>query len=200
MQGQSVGRSRPWFTIPPEQQYIHELEMELRQAKPRTQVSFALEAHLQQKAYHISHICLVLGVRRCGYDAQRRRQILPKALREQVHVAAAFNPSGSTCGSRRISHALRTEGVIIGHCRARTLIWQAFLRPVWNRRFVPTPITDQDKPTSKYTYQTAISPATTSKFQSDTAYLGQHRNKPTRPQSKPTPMGALSSSLRRRQT
>ncbi|OXC87864.1 hypothetical protein BMR85_028050, partial [Achromobacter sp. KAs 3-5] len=44
---------------------------------------------------------------------------------------AAFNASGSTYGSRRISHALRAEGIVIGRYRARTLMRQAFLRPVW---------------------------------------------------------------------
>lgn len=112
-------------------------------------MSFALVAHMQQKAYHVSHICRVLGVSRSGYYAQRSRRIRPKALREQVHVAAAFNASGSTYGSRRISHALRAQGIFIGRYRARTLMRQAFLRPVWKRRFVRTPITDLGQPTFK---------------------------------------------------
>ncbi|OXC87678.1 hypothetical protein BMR85_029325, partial [Achromobacter sp. KAs 3-5] len=30
-----------------------------------------------------------------------------------------------------MSHALRAEGIVIGRYRARTLMRQAFLRPVW---------------------------------------------------------------------
>lgn len=110
-------------------------------------MSFALVAHLQQKAYHVSHICRVLGVSRSGYYARSTRRIRPKALREQIHVAAAFSASGSTYGSRRISHALRAQGVVIGRHRARTLMRQAQLRPVWKRRFVVTTVAGLGTPT-----------------------------------------------------
>ncbi|MEN5167922.1 IS3 family transposase, partial [Achromobacter kerstersii] len=116
---------------------------------PRAQVSFALVAHLQQKAYAVSHTCRMLGVSRSGYYAQRSRRVRPKTVREQVYVAAAFSASGSTYGSRRISRALRSDGVQIGRYRARTLMRQAHLRPVWKRRFIATTITDVGKPTFK---------------------------------------------------
>lgn len=109
-------------------------------------MSFALVAHLQQKAYSASHICRMLGVSRSGYYAQCSRRIRPKALREQVHVVAAFNTSGSTYGSRRISRQLRADGVMIGRYRTRTLMRQAHLRPIWKRRFIATTITDVGKP------------------------------------------------------
>lgn len=104
-------------------------------------------AHLQQKAYHVSHICRVLGVSRSGYYARCARRVRPKALREQIHVAAAFSASGSTYGSRRISHALRAQGVVIGRHRTRTLMRQAQLRPVWKRRFVVTTVAGLGTPT-----------------------------------------------------
>lgn len=110
-------------------------------------MSFALVAHLQQKAYHVSHICRVLGVSRSGYYARCVRRVRPKALREQIHVAAAFSASGSTYGSRRISHALRAQGVVIGRHRVRTLMRQAQLRPVWKRRFVVTTVAGLGTPT-----------------------------------------------------
>lgn len=110
-------------------------------------MSFALVAHLQQKAYHVSHICRVLGVSRSGYYARCARRVRPKALREQIHVAAAFSASGSTYGSRRISHALRAQGVVIGRHRTRTLMRQAQLRPVWKRRFVVTTVAGLGTPT-----------------------------------------------------
>ena len=109
-------------------------------------MSFALVAHLQRKAYPISHICRVLGVSRSGYYAARRRRIRPRALREQIHAVAAFRASGSTYGSRRLSRALRAQGVMIGRYRARTLMRQAHLRPVWKRRFVITTVTDRGSP------------------------------------------------------
>ena len=112
-------------------------------------MSFALVAHLQRKAYHVSHICRVLGVSRSGYYARCTRRVQPKALREQIHVAAAFRASGSTYGSRRISHALRAQGIIVGRHRVRTLMRQAQLRPVWKRRFVVTTVAGLGKPVFK---------------------------------------------------
>ncbi|TFL08001.1 IS3 family transposase [Pusillimonas caeni] len=157
---EQLGQRGPGRPISPEQQRIRQLEAELHQAKldneplkkslgllcPRAQVSFALVAHLQQKAYSVSHICRVLGVSRSGYYAQRKRRVPAKALREQIHAAAAFRASGSTYGSRRLCRALRDQGLVIGRHRTRTLMRQAHLRPVWKRRFVLTTVPDHGKP------------------------------------------------------
>lgn len=101
-------------------------------------MSFALVTHLQEKAYRVSRACEILGVSRSGYYAWRKRRASPRALREQIHVAAAFRASQATYGSRRISLALHAQGIAIGRHRARTLMRQAQLRPVWRRKFVVT--------------------------------------------------------------
>jgi len=109
-------------------------------------VSFELVAHLQQKAFTVSHICRVLGVSRSGYYAHRRRTASPRTLREQVYVRSAFKASGSTYGSRRIAQAVSAQGLRMGRHRARTLMHQAHLRPTWKRRFVVTTVSDHTSP------------------------------------------------------
>ena len=55
-----------------------------------------------------------------------------------MQVAAVFQASGKTYGSRRVSAALRDQGVAIGRYRARTLMKANGLRARWRRKFVHT--------------------------------------------------------------
>ena len=109
-------------------------------------MSFELVAYLQQKAFTISHICRVLGVSRSGYYAHRRRSVSTKTLREQVYVRSAFKASGSTYGSRRIAQAVSAHGLRMGRHRARTLMQQTHLRPIWKPRFVVTTTSHHTSP------------------------------------------------------
>jgi len=109
-------------------------------------VSLGLVAHLQEKAFTVSHICRVLGVSRSGYYARRTRTASPRALREQVYVRSAFQASGSTYGSRRIAQAVTAHGLRMGRHRARTLMQQNHLRPHWKRRFVVTTASNHTSP------------------------------------------------------
>jgi putative transposase len=57
---------------------------------------------------------------------------------ESMQVAAVFDASGRTYGSRRVSAALKGQGHKIGRHRARTLMRAGQMRPKWKRKFVHT--------------------------------------------------------------
>ncbi len=87
----------------------------------------------------INQLCRVLEVSRSGYYAARQRASrAPVACTESVHAKAAFDASGSTYGSRRLSAALRAQGLDVGRHRCRTLMKANGLRPKWRRKFVHT--------------------------------------------------------------
>jgi len=110
-------------------------------------VIYCVISGLQKEAISISRACRVLGVSRAGYYADRRESTgNAKASRQAVYVRAAFEASGRTYGSRRVALALGKEGMKIGRYRARTLMRQADLRPVWKRKFVATTNSRHDRP------------------------------------------------------
>lgn len=87
----------------------------------------------------IKQLCRVLEVSRSGYYASRARASRPAGLRvADMQVTAVFQASGKTYGSRRVSAALRNQGVNIGRHRAGTLMKANGLRPRWRRKFVHT--------------------------------------------------------------
>lgn len=102
---------------------------------------------LQKEAISISRACRVLGVSRAGYYAAGRGSASQsKTSRQAVYVRAAFEASGRTYGSRRVASDLGKQGVKIGRYRARTLMRQENLRPVWKRKFVATTNSRHDRP------------------------------------------------------
>lgn len=101
-------------------------------------MSYRVVARLQQEAVSVSHACRILQVSRSGYYAHRQTKPDPKRLQEQAHVKAAFTASGASYGSRRVMHALRSQGLRIGRYRVRTLMREAGLRTSWKRKFVST--------------------------------------------------------------
>lgn len=102
---------------------------------------------LQKEAISISRACRVLGVSRAGfYAAGGEPASQTKTSRQAVYVRAAFEASGRTYGSRRVAQDLDKQGVKIGRYRARTLMRQENLRPVWKRKFVATTNSRHDKP------------------------------------------------------
>ncbi|SOZ75293.1 transposase [Cupriavidus taiwanensis] len=101
---------------------------------------------LQEEAISISRACKVLGVSRAGYYAARQEpRTNAKAVRQTVHVRAAFEASGRTYGSRRVARDLAKQGLKVGRYRARTLMRQEELRPVWKRKFVATTNSRHDR-------------------------------------------------------
>jgi transposase InsO family protein len=115
---------------------------------------------LQKEAISISRACRVLGVSRAGYYAHRQRPSRDTArTRHEVHVRAAFEGSGRSYGSRRVAQAVSAQGVKIGRYRARTLMRQAGLRPVWKRKFVATTNSRHDRPVAPNVLNREFRPA-----------------------------------------
>ena len=89
-------------------------------------------------------LCQLLGVSRSGYYAARTRARRPRPpCAAGARIQRVFAASGRTYGSRRLARALQAEGVAVGRYRARTLIREQGLRPVWRRRFVITTQRDE---------------------------------------------------------
>ncbi len=101
---------------------------------------------LAKKAVPVSRACRVLEVSRAGYYAHRRRRPVDlKHAKQRAYVQAAFERSGRTYGSRRIAQDVSQMGEKIGRYRARTLMRQTDLRPVWKRKFVATTNSRHDR-------------------------------------------------------
>ena len=68
----------------------------------------------EEKA-QMSRLCQLLEVSRSGYYAARQRQRRPcTACPQDVALVAAFHASGRSYGSRRLSAALKTQGLKVG--------------------------------------------------------------------------------------
>lgn len=75
--------------------------------------------------------------RRTGDARQRRKE--PKPVSPlAVHAKAAFEASGRNYGSRRLSAALRANGLAVSRYRARQLMRSNGLQARWRRKFVHT--------------------------------------------------------------
>ena len=95
----------------------------------------------------VKDLCRVLGVSRSGYYAARdRARVRPGSCADTVHVKAVFEASGGSYGSRRVSAALKKQGVELGRHRCRTLMKANELRPKWKRKFVHTTDSRHDLP------------------------------------------------------
>lgn len=94
-----------------------------------------------------SRLCQLLGVSRSGYYAARARaQRSPAPCAAGAHLERVFAASGRTYGSRRLAKALQADGTAVGRYRARTLMRERGLRPVWRRCFVTTTRRDERAP------------------------------------------------------
>jgi putative transposase len=81
----------------------------------------------------------VLGISRSGlYAARKQRQQPAKACPLAAHASAAFEASGRSYGSRRLSATLKAQGLNVGRHRARTLMRASGLRARWRRKFIHT--------------------------------------------------------------
>lgn len=96
-------------------------------------------AQLHKEAAAVEQVCRVLEVSRSGYYAARKKAIAaPKMCVQSVQLKVEFEASGKSYGSRRLCAALKAKGVSIGLYRARRLMSEQRLRPVWKRKFVVT--------------------------------------------------------------
>lgn len=101
-------------------------------------MSYPLVRRLQEKAIPVQHSCRVLAVSRSGYYQARRRVVKPVVCQTSVHMKAAFMASHQSYGSRRLVTAMANQGIQLGRYKARRLMRQADLKPVWKRKFVYT--------------------------------------------------------------
>ena len=98
-----------------------------------------VNATTHAKKATLSQWCRVLGISRSGWYAARQRQCQPKpASALSTHAKAAFEASGQSYGSRRLSAALKSQGLAVGRHRARMLMRGNGLRARWRRKFVHT--------------------------------------------------------------
>ena len=98
-----------------------------------------VNATTHAKKATVSQWCLVLGVSRSGLYAARKRRRQPQSICAlSIHAKAAFEASGQSYGSRRMSAALQLQGLAVGRQRARTLMRSNGLRARWRRKFVHT--------------------------------------------------------------
>ncbi len=99
--------------------------------------------HLREEG-DTDRLCRLLGVSRSGYYAGRARAKRSRpACAAGARLKRMFVDSGRTYGSRRLARALQAEGTHVGRYRARTLMRERGLRPVWRRRFVVTTQRDE---------------------------------------------------------
>ena len=98
-----------------------------------------VSATTHTKKATVSQWCRVLGVSRSGLYAARQRRLHPKSVCAfSVQAKAAFEASGQSYGSRRLSAALKVQGLAVGRQRARTLMRSNGLRARWRRKFMHT--------------------------------------------------------------
>lgn len=99
--------------------------------------------HLREEG-DTRRLCELLGVSRSGYYAARARAKRPRPpCAAAAHLERVFAASDRTYGSRRLAKALQADGTAVGRYRARTLMRERGLRPVWRRRFVVTTQRDE---------------------------------------------------------
>ena len=112
-----------------------------------------------EKKACIARLALLLGVSRSGVYAakHRRRSVRPAPL--AAAVAAAFQASGDTYGSRRVSEALKAQGLAAGRCRTRRLMRQQGLKARWRRKFIHTTNSRHDLPVAENVLNRQFEPA-----------------------------------------
>ena len=113
-----------------------------------------------RKEAGVSSWCQALGVSRSGfYAARRSRETARTAIAERTALKAAFAASGGNYGSRRLSAALRAQGIGAGRYRVRGLMRQMGLRARWKRKFVHTTNSRHDLPVADNVLQRQFRPA-----------------------------------------
>lgn len=106
-----------------------------------------------------ARLAKLLGVSRSGVYAakHRRRSAHPSPL--AAAVAAAFQASGDTYGSRRVSEALKAQGLAAGRCRTGRLMRQQGLKARWRRKFIHTTNSRHDFPVADNVLNRQFKPA-----------------------------------------
>jgi len=99
-----------------------------------------------EKKASVSRRCRLLGVCRSGFYAAQQRQRQPQSCALSAPLKTAFEASGNNYGSRRLSAALKAQGLPAGRHRVRRLMAQHGLKARWKRKFVHTTDSKHDQP------------------------------------------------------
>jgi transposase InsO family protein len=125
----------------------------------------------------ISRLCRLLEVSRSGYYAARQRQHRPRVVCAQgIALAAAFHDSGGSYGSRRLSAALKAQGMPVGRYRARSLMRHQRLKSSWRRKFVPTTDSKHNLPVAQNILERRFQPEAANRaWAADITYIRTRR-------------------------
>lgn len=106
-----------------------------------------MRAQTEVQKATVSQWCRVLGVSRSGVYSARKRAANSASVNPLILQAhAAFQASGGCYGSRRLSAAMKQQGLAVGRHRARTLMRANGLRARWRRKFTHTTDSRHDLP------------------------------------------------------
>ena len=120
----------------------------------------------------VKQMCRLLQVSRSGFYTSRRRSQQPRVCAHGVQATAAFEASGRSYGSRRLSAALRADGIDVGRHQARTLMKRLHLKPRWRRKFIHTTDSRHGLPVAANVLQRQFSPdAPNTAWVSDLTYI-----------------------------
>jgi transposase InsO family protein len=92
--------------------------------------------------------------------ARQIQGVPPAICAASVHAKAAFEASGRSYGSRRLSQALKARELAIGRHRSRTLMRINALRSQWRRKFVHTTDSRHGLPVAPNVLDRQFKPAT----------------------------------------
>lgn len=104
--------------------------------------------------------CRLLGVSRSGVYVARRRCKAPRACAVTAHLQKAFQASGGNYGSRRLSAALKAQGLLAGRHRVRRPMKQHGLKACWQRKFAHTTDGRHDLPVAADVLDRQFKPST----------------------------------------
>ena len=129
----------------------------------------------QQKAFDVRLLCQILAVSRSGYYAWYKRPDGPrvkfnKTLTQTINNI--FTQSRQTYGYRRIQHALKQQGNVVGKYRVARLMKAANLAPKTQQKFKATTNSKHTLPAQENHLQRAFKPAKINQaWTSDITYI-----------------------------
>ena len=134
-------------------------------------MSHQLVNHWQSKAT-VTQLCDLLDISRAGYYAAKSRSKPAQVCATGTHLQAAFNAYGKCYGSRRLVAALRAKSIHIGRYKARRIMRELNIKPVWKRKFVNTTDSKHNLPVADNLLNREFNPSAPNRaWTSDITYI-----------------------------
>jgi transposase InsO family protein len=134
-------------------------------------MSHQLVNHWQSKAT-ITQLCDLLDISRAGYYAAKSRSKAAQVCATSTHLQAAFNATGKCYGSRRLVAALRAKSIHIGRYKARRIMRELNIKPIWKRKFVNTTDSKHNLPVADNLLNREFNPSAPNRaWTSDITYI-----------------------------